>query len=1596
MNNLSRHGVTVLVFYFALSFAKSHLSCLDLGTGSLSPSCCQCTQHPVWYHCPGRCRHDMYPAGYGVSHCAAHFLPASAHHAIPASALRGTASSQDRGLAGSASVVEDRVPHIGEEADHHRRTSQHAQPPLGHSTTTNSPNNNTKTDQDRVHPALHSQTIVTCGSCHRACDGCTGPGPTRCLRCAAGFQGYPLDEVFPMTCNVMASTQRATSTAAGTYAIHQTDLMPVFLRLKKLGEKSSTDVHTTRTLLSKITPCYSDVESAINRSLTPQTASSYLYMDDDSVYDEIGYGIGACVEVHPEKMPVLKEKLKRQTSASQSMEEACRASISAEKQSLLARVSLALDERSLRELNTITCLNSYCDYRMPTVLTESHETNPKMCMPEASVPLTIQVAVEQDGQEKETSRPPLPPRNKTLVPKEDDWKGEKTGTAETSFITQETNTSSLTECGSEYVHSHLPSPAEQGRVGGNTSAKDDADPNSQITTGETITGVLDLHPTMEEGSWLQEPSDQGKQGVGNRLETNSAQNNEADEDIFTKYAPLPNGLKGGEEDPYLIQSQISFDKEDMGPVFPSRPDRNYHPPSEETGTLSDLRSFLSLREEEPSSAIGPEQTLWTLANLDSSLAEVGNTHISGPRRLPGFGQMVSSNMFLDKGDADCKWEEKVYMLDVYFKSMLTLTNCLESKVCRPVFSPDWQKEQELCPLGGVVQTEGSEVRLEVLPGGVPPGETVNIKAAISISLDQAYATLSLPTDEHITSPIAEYFAGVNFESCQPMRIVLRHFLPRMCPQEDVNVYVFRREPNGHLSVNKLTLGSKDNDKEDDTGTFRFVDDKHLEVFTNHFSGYLCTCKNVRIAQELHLLQFAGKTQRADGGCEVDVRLEIWDNRLEVKDFEQRGQTVKEQLLQCIDRQSLSAPEDHQDMQLLQIGCELDLKTEELSQVWEHAKRRNGHNIHPVRRTIPLKSMFPCECHRPIIPKKVDWKLAKAPATRAGDPMENFGALVDVGYVSTDQTQLSQPFCFLPDPQQVTIDVTVAPFTEEEKSSRSNGAGDSAVGSTEASSVLPQTPNLGGKQRSPNTHPKSLPLTEPPTGHSGDAGRVHPHDLHNTLHDLSQQDDQGTGCGVGLADLNRSGYVDARYVHAFLSSEGFQSRNTTPLQQVDNPSVLQHSASNPDNNSLTSSASKSQLVSIYVKAKHVSFPLSPESSACDSYSAASTQSRSITSSGSSDYPMAPAPAARETDRGNTQFQTTSRARPLAWNSLDGSDGSEEKYGCQNLTEMAVKESSLAQNLTEMTVKESSLAQNLTEMAVKEPSLAQNLTEMAVKESSLAQNLTEIAVKESSLAQNLTEMAVKESSLAQNLTEMAVKESSLAQNLTEMAVKESSLAQNLTEMAVKESSPERNTFDHEVAESGHWELDTICLDAGHAEDGGNRKISVVCGQPLYSSTAPFPAFLTTSVTCGLQHPFCRPLSLLLCRVPAFSTEPLFPSSWPCFHLHLTHIKPTGDEPQITDLSPPGYVTQSFPRPTRGGGIAFVLTQNLVDVLLQAIAFPELKGAADDDSVDSLNHVHTVVVLVLFALAVTACALVGVPMACWTPATFPDGCLEHVKQY
>lgn len=209
------------------------------------------------------------------------------------------------------------------------------------------------------------------------------------------------------------------------------------------------------------------------------------------------------------------------------------------------------------------------------------------------------------------------------------------------------------------------------------------------------------------------------------------------------------------------------------------------------------------------------------------------------------------------------------------------------EVSPPVLGPRWGKKQEFSYSGGFLREEGSDVCLRVPVGAVEKATSVEVHALISTDLNAAYRAIPVPGDEYIISPVAEYFAGHDFLFLEPVLVTLPIFPPANVSENEISVYSFNRHDLGPIELTKLRLQSKDNTDRDSTlsGTYYFAENNKIVVILNHFSGCFCTCRAELLPQHLYLLVFGNDSRKAQGGRQVHIRLEIWDNRLDVKDFE---------------------------------------------------------------------------------------------------------------------------------------------------------------------------------------------------------------------------------------------------------------------------------------------------------------------------------------------------------------------------------------------------------------------------------------------------------------------------------------------------------------------------------------------------------------------------------------------------------------------------------------------------------------------------------------------------------------------------------------
>ena len=272
----------------------------------------------------------------------------------------------------------------------------------------------------------------------------------------------------------------------------------------------------------------------------------------------------------------------------------------------------------------------------------------------------------------------------------------------------------------------------------------------------------------------------------------------------------------------------------------------------------------------------------------SQSVEIDEAAIDAP-----FDFLSGHRYSLTKETSDHVYVNLIYS---YTTSISTQTSPLDKSTPRsPCFSPDWQFCKEMTSTGGCLRGKDSDVRLEVPVEAIPSSEFVNVRGAVSVDINKVYRKFELENFEHIASPIAEYDVSNGFQFQTPVRLFLPHFLPQGLCKKDVNVYQFTGDQFGNLALHKLQLLEKDNWEKgasEEAGNtepegFYFDEDGQICILTSHFSGYFCThCRKEFSHPTLHMELYASHEERAGGGRQVKVRLELWDNRLFIKDFKE--------------------------------------------------------------------------------------------------------------------------------------------------------------------------------------------------------------------------------------------------------------------------------------------------------------------------------------------------------------------------------------------------------------------------------------------------------------------------------------------------------------------------------------------------------------------------------------------------------------------------------------------------------------------------------------------------------------------------------------
>jgi hypothetical protein len=255
----------------------------------------------------------------------------------------------------------------------------------------------------------------------------------------------------------------------------------------------------------------------------------------------------------------------------------------------------------------------------------------------------------------------------------------------------------------------------------------------------------------------------------------------------------------------------------------------------------------------------------------------------------------------------------------------------EPDIPNPMFSEIWQFEGTFTSSGGNIQGCDSDVVLSIPPDAIDecysqfqksstdsnsnqdlfhnsfgfehyqPDQAagITIHGAISTDLQRVHQQLHLEEDEKICSPVAEYFAGKDFRFHKPVCIRLPHFLPEDIHKTEIRVYQIQEGEDGtEMRISTVQLLETTNEESNDFKTSKSAstegfcwENGQICIFTTHFSAYFCThCKKEMNPPKLYLRLYAKYFQKPNT-TDVNIKLFIWDTRLEIRDFRKVRLTI---------------------------------------------------------------------------------------------------------------------------------------------------------------------------------------------------------------------------------------------------------------------------------------------------------------------------------------------------------------------------------------------------------------------------------------------------------------------------------------------------------------------------------------------------------------------------------------------------------------------------------------------------------------------------------------------------------------------------------
>ncbi|XP_069111283.1 uncharacterized protein [Argopecten irradians] len=297
---------------------------------------------------------------------------------------------------------------------------------------------------------------------------------------------------------------------------------------------------------------------------------------------------------------------------------------------------------------------------------------------------------------------------------------------------------------------------------------------------------------------------------------------------------------------------------------------------------------------------------------------------------------------------------------------------------KTILSTDWQWCGNITNEGCVIQLPNSDVITTFPPGVLPYGnDSASCHKTVHADISRLAEELNLQEDAIITSPSPEYHMDKHLASYVQIKIphrMRKHF-------QKIKVESYCKHQSGIVELAEVTKFNDRSEADEKLDMFCVVNSEFVIVYTNHFSGFVCTTCSRYIEYELSAGIYERKGLLDNHIDTVDVMLYLKGPKATIKDFKTIIGDMIEKEFCLLETKPVTLLERNQQSEGGQLQFRIDLISRSRNN-WAH---RITNNNDPMADTLvlvnPENLIRECEKHI-ICSPGTKWHLQRRDKTNS--------------------------------------------------------------------------------------------------------------------------------------------------------------------------------------------------------------------------------------------------------------------------------------------------------------------------------------------------------------------------------------------------------------------------------------------------------------------------------------------------------------------------------------------------------------------------------------------------------------------------------------